>query len=112
VPSPAELPFYTYLMAPEAPDPEMLAAGLVNRPNWMSEGACRNADQTVFFPARGASVLPALAVCSSCNVQPQCLRYALADSDLTGVWGGTSERGRRLMRSAANAKKPRIPGVD
>ena len=27
--------------------------------------------------------------------------YALADSDLTGVWGGTSERGRRLIRSAA-----------
>ena len=91
-------------MAPKAPDPEQMAASMVNRPNWHLEGACRDVDQTVFFPVRDASVLPALAVCSSCNVQPQCLRYALTDSDLTGVWGGTSERGRRLIRSAA--KKP------
>jgi WhiB family redox-sensing transcriptional regulator len=98
-------------MVPEAPDPVELADSMLSRPNWQLEGACRNADQTIFFPVRGASVLPALAVCSSCNVQPECLRFALADSDLTGVWGGTSERGRRLMRQAAKNPGQPAPGA-
>jgi len=69
--------------------------------NWQAEGACRNADPNLFFPVRGASILPAIAVCSNCNVQPECLRFALEDPTLTGVWGATSERARRQMRSAA-----------
>jgi WhiB family redox-sensing transcriptional regulator len=103
VPSRLEESFYAYLMAPEAPDPDLLVDSMVNRPNWQLEGSCRYADPNLFFPVRGESTLPAIAVCSSCNVQPQCLRYALGDSTLTGVWGGVSERGRRLIRRQAAA---------
>jgi WhiB family redox-sensing transcriptional regulator len=103
VPSHAEEPFYAYLMAPEAPDPELLVGSMLSRPNWQLEGSCRYADPNLFFPVRGASILPAVAICSSCNVRPECLRYGLADSTLTGVWGGTSERGRKLIRRQAAA---------
>jgi Transcription factor WhiB len=96
---------FEYLMAPYAPEPLASLETVLNRPNWQQEGSCRNADQTIFFPVRGASILPAIAVCNSCNVQPQCLRFALADSTLTGVWGDTSERARRQMRQV-DAKKP------
>lgn len=109
MPSPAEESFYAYLMSPEAPQPWLSLAAAVNRPNWQHKGACGDADPEVFFPPRGASVLPAVAVCSNCAVQPECLRYALADTTLTGIWGGTSERGRRLMRRAAR-KPPAVAG--
>ena len=101
-----------YLMAPYASEPPGSLETVLNRPNWMEEGACRNADRNLFFPVRGASTLPALSYCNSCNVRPECLRFALADSTLTGVWGGTSERARRQMRAAA-AKGPGLtaPGA-
>ncbi len=92
---------FEYLMAPYAPEPPASLETVLNRPNWQAEGLCRDYDANVFFPTRGQPILPALAVCSSCNVQPECLLYAVADSSLTGVWGGTSERARRQMRSAA-----------
>jgi WhiB family redox-sensing transcriptional regulator len=98
VPSPAEEPFYAFLMAPEAPDPELLVDSMLNRPNWQLEGPCRYADPNLFFPLRGQSILPAVAVCSNLAVQPECLRYGLENSLLVGIWGGTSERQRRLMR--------------
>ena len=31
-------------------------------------------------------------------MRPECLEYALANEDLAGVWGGTTERERRQYR--------------
>jgi WhiB family redox-sensing transcriptional regulator len=111
VPSPSEYFLFQWLMTPEAPDPEALAEELINRPAWQSQGACADVDANIFFPVRGASILPAVAICQTCAVQPECLEYALADCTLTGVWGGTSERQRRLIRNGT-AKNPQVkPGA-
>ena len=32
------------------------------------------------------------------GTREECLAYALADKDLVGMWGGTTERERREMR--------------
>jgi WhiB family transcriptional regulator, redox-sensing transcriptional regulator len=101
VPSLSEYLMVQWLMTPEAPDPEGLAEELLNRPNWHVDGACNGHDPNLWFPLRGESILPAVAICQTCAVQPECLEYALADCTLTGVWGGVSERARRQMRSAA-----------
>jgi WhiB family transcriptional regulator, redox-sensing transcriptional regulator len=85
-------------MAPEVPDPALLADSMLSRPNWQSQGACGDSEPNVFFPERGASVLPALAICGNCAVSSECLSYAMERSHLVGIWGGTSERQRRLLR--------------
>ena len=87
-----------YLMAPNAPDPYLSAEALLSRPSWQSSASCNGVDSAVFFPERGASVLPALAICGNCAVSPECLSYAMERSHLVGIWGGTSERQRRLLR--------------
>ena len=70
---------------------------------WWSLAACQHADPDLFFPVSGmgpdrAQLVGAKAVCDRCPVRPDCLRYALAAGPVQGVWGGTSEEERRLMR--------------
>ena len=41
------------------------------------------------------------AVCASCQVREECLAHALRwPFEKHGIWGGTSERERRVMRRA------------
>jgi hypothetical protein len=97
------------LMQPgDAGDVDLLAS-LLQRPAWMAQGACRSGQAGVqngtpaaehpavnFFPGRGESAAPAKAVCRRCPVRSPCLEFAL-EHDVSGVWGGTSERQRRQL---------------
>jgi WhiB family transcriptional regulator, redox-sensing transcriptional regulator len=74
---------------------------LLGRPGWMEQGACRSEDRSAFFPLLGGNAAKARALCSACPVRQQCLAYAMADAEIAGVWGGTTERERRKLRSAA-----------
>ena len=74
--------------------------------DWRAAGACLSADPELFFPIpQGAiadrQIRNALRVCAGCAVRQQCLAYAMADAEIAGVWGGTTERERRKLRSAA-----------
>ena len=54
---------------------------------------------TRFFPGRGESSDEARAICEGCAVRKDCLSAALAAGDSCwGVWGGLSNRGRRVLR--------------
>ena len=67
---------------------------------WQDLAACRGMDPNIFFPELGESVEPAKAICAKCPVAPDCLEYALTLADVyPGIWGGTSARQRRIMRS-------------
>ena len=66
--------------------------------HWQDRGACRGVDPGLFFPARGESLAAARAVCAGCPVRRECLEHALAQPEKFGVWGGTSERERRVLR--------------
>ncbi len=87
-----------WLMAPDAPDVDDLLAELVNRPAWHRRAACRGSGTDLFFPERGQSTERAKALCAGCEVREQCLSVAVADVTTQGVWAGTSERGRRVLR--------------
>ena len=78
-----------------------LPTGLDN--GWMRRAACLDHEPEVFFPP-GPSALEHIAeaqeVCRTCPVVTDCLRVALADPTLVGVWGGTSEVQRAALRGA------------
>lgn len=71
-------------------------------PPWMDFGACAETDPELFFPEVGGAIVTAKRVCAGCDVQAECLAYALENDEQHGVWGGlsTNER-RRLRRQAA-----------
>lgn len=71
--------------------------------NWRMSAACRDEDPDLFFPI--GSTGPALvqaeeakAVCGRCPVREQCLRWALDNSQDSGVWGGMAEDERRALK--------------
>jgi WhiB family redox-sensing transcriptional regulator len=85
------------------PDVDALLAELISRPAWHERAACRGADPDLFFPHRGESSEPAKGICDRCEVRSDCLSSALEHSDAQGIWGGLSERGRRVLRRTAVA---------
>lgn len=74
-------------------------AALLAPADWTRHAACRGVDPDLFFPERGQDTEPAKAVCRTCPVIDECLDHALRNGEKRGVWGGTSERQRRQMRS-------------
>lgn len=64
---------------------------------WRDLAACIDSE-AVFFPERGQSAEPAKAVCRGCPVAAECLEFALVTGEQHGIWGGKSERQRRVLR--------------
>lgn len=65
--------------------------------------ACVGVDPELFF-AHALSTLQiarAKAVCRSCPLRAACLEDALERGEEHGVWGGTDEDERRLMKRGA-----------
>ena len=73
---------------------------------WRGDALCTQTDPEVFFPEKGESNKSAKKVCAACPVAAECLEYALAHSDLVGVWGGTSAKGRQRIRERASQRAP------
>jgi len=74
------------------------------RVNWRENAACCNADPDLFFPigTNGAAlrqIQEAKLICRSCPAQLPCLSWALDNRVADGVWGGTTEDERRVIRS-------------
>ena len=77
---------------------------------WQAEARCLEADPEIFFPERGGSSRAARAVCRDCTVRDECLRYALANREQFGIWGGTSERERRKLRKLRTLERISLAG--
>lgn len=65
---------------------------------WQQRAACRGMDPELFFPGRGESTREAKAACAQCPVRDECLSAAYGGSERFGIWGGLSERERRVER--------------
>ena len=94
---------YGDVMMGDESDPSAWLAELTRRPQWHAEAACRGMGSATFVLGRGANesiMARARSICSTCPVTVECLDYALADIDITGIWGGTTGRERRQMRLA------------
>jgi WhiB family redox-sensing transcriptional regulator len=71
----------------------------LRRPSWMAEAECSEWPAVTWFPTRREEAGPAKRLCAGCQVKAECLAYALADPTLVGIWAGTDEHDRRVMRS-------------
>jgi WhiB family transcriptional regulator, redox-sensing transcriptional regulator len=75
---------------------------LDRRPLWWARAACHGQPVEVFFPPDMRGAAPAKAICASCEVRAECLAFAMSvvETPLQGIFGGTTEKERRLLRAA------------
>jgi WhiB family transcriptional regulator, redox-sensing transcriptional regulator len=64
---------------------------------WVSKARCRSTDPDELF-VRGAAQRKAAVICRHCPVIAECLADALDHQMEFGVWGGMTERQRRVLR--------------
>lgn len=76
-------------------------------PKFTGDEPCRSVDPEAFFPEKGYGVSPVLRrMCMShCEMQPQCLEWALWNTD-EGFFGGADPRERRQMRRERGIVRP------
>lgn len=74
---------------------------------WQFQGACRDADENLFFhpegergAARRRRADAAKAICAGCPVIRECREQSLAVREPYGVWGGLSEDERAAILAA------------
>lgn len=72
---------------------------------WRRGAACRDTDPDLFFPVgtTGAAldqIRSAKKICKMCVARSECLEYALVNNQESGIWGGTSEEERRVLRKS------------
>jgi WhiB family redox-sensing transcriptional regulator len=70
---------------------------------WRDHALCRDTDPDLFFPVgtTGQALVQidhAKQVCGECSVMSECLDFALATNQDSGIWGGLSEEERRVIR--------------
>ena len=72
--------------------------------DWRDHAACRDLDPELFFPVGNTgpalnAISQAKRVCARCPVRVPCLDWAVTSGQDAGVWGGTTEGERRVLRS-------------
>lgn len=74
----------------------------LDRPTWMADANCRGVDVGLFFLDQGSTndAEKARSICRSCDVQAECLAYALSIGEAHGIWGGLTPRQRVRLRRA------------
>ena len=70
----------------------------VKNADWRDDAACRGLDAILFHPERGGDSRSPKSVCDGCSVAEECLAFALVNFEKHGIWGGKSEKERRVMR--------------
>ena len=73
---------------------------------WQDQGACRDHDTEAFF-VEGRSK-EAKKICSECEVESECLIFALETNSL-GVWGRTTTAERQRMIEKRLGARPKNP---
>ncbi len=78
-----------------------------------SGALCAEIDPELWFPSADndekksmySAARYAKSVCAKCPLITPCLLTAVANKEEYGIWGGSSPRDRRAIRSKAQAKK-------
>lgn len=74
-------------------------------PDWESTPNCRGLDTEHFFTPGSSGTYQDVTllkrVCGNCDIQKQCLDYALKH-EVLGYWGNTTEHQRKQIRKQLN----------
>ena len=65
---------------------------------WQERALCAQTDPEAFFPEKGGSTREAKNICGGCEVQVQCLAFAMDNDERYGIYGGLSPRDRQRLR--------------
>lgn len=65
---------------------------------WRDMAKCRDAPVELFFTDTHAGRALARAYCADCPVRFPCLKFAIDNPAIVGVWGGTNEYERHRIR--------------
>jgi len=81
--------------------------------DWRDDAACGHTDPDLFFRpgTTGLAVSQmerAKRICQACPVRTPCLSWGLDQRSSLGIWGGTTEDERRVIRGVA-IPHPRSP---
>lgn len=80
--------------------------------DWRDLAECKGMNPATFLPGKGERPNPhAIATCNRCEVRTQCLNHAIREKEI-GVWGGTTERERRRIRSNNHHANPPAYATD
>jgi WhiB family redox-sensing transcriptional regulator len=78
---------------------------------WMQDAACKKMEPSLFYPSDELTprqirdgISTAKMICQSCPVVMECLETAIETFE-RGVWGGTSESERELIRRDREKRK-------
>lgn len=75
--------------------------GLLHRPAWHADAACKEHPELSWYPERGDDVRPLKAVCAGCLVRDECAEAGA--HEMHGIWAGESARNRRrTIRSSGH----------
>lgn len=82
---------------------------------WRDRAACLGHEPDYWFPAgetgpAAEQIQYAKRVCGSCEVQDECLDYAVVTNQVSGIWGGLTEEERRPVRRRWLAERRRRAG--
>ena len=79
--------------------------------HWRDDAACRGLDPELFFPERyhTEGVELAKAVCETCPVTSECLRYAVEIREDLGIFGGMTVNERKRLYGSIPAIKVLAP---
>ena len=88
---------------------KLIEALAVDDLGWQDYANCRGADADLFFPERGASTRKAKGICAACQVQVDCLEFAVTkEREVPESGVALSERERRKIRKARALETRRI----
>ncbi|MEU4394030.1 WhiB family transcriptional regulator [Kribbella sp. NPDC023855] len=82
--------------------------------DWHMRGACLDKNSELFFPIGNSDLAhqqidEAKEICLHCTVREECLAWALEFAQVHGVWGGTSEIERLVLRARRRAELTPAP---
>lgn len=70
---------------------------------WDAAAPCREIGTDMFYPEKSEAARDPKSICQGCNFVAKCLTDAFNNNEMYGVWGGLSERERRLVRKSATS---------
>ena len=78
----------------------------IKAPGFDGTQICAQTDPEVFFPDESSdprlTLNMARKICASCEFKEPCLEYAIKNSDLVGVWAGTTQKQIQVLITLRN----------
>ena len=66
--------------------------------DWRADANCAGLDVDMFFPEKSDVTDTIKKVCFNCTVKVECATFAVSIPEISGYWGGTTERQRQHIR--------------